>query len=184
MPNIRDLILFYSQYSKRCRDVFTLIERYRIPVSYISVDSALARKIVKSSDNMKITGVPSIIVVYDNGEAEIYEGYKVIEYLQQMIRPVEPTEGNPEQEPRRRPSRQREPDPIDEMDPGSERDEPFEDYDGETIEEETSSGGGGGGGGSARPKNAKERGMSDIKALAQQMEQQRKSMMGGRDGDS
>lgn len=87
MAYISEIILFYSNFSSKCKNVLYYIDQHQIPIKKINVSNPKIREIIKSyRTNIKITGVPTIIVSYTNAEAELFEGQKVMLWLDQFIK--------------------------------------------------------------------------------------------------
>ncbi len=87
MVNISEIILFYSQFSPKCKNILSLVDYYNFPVTRISVDSKDVRSKIQTGTNFKIKGVPTIIVTYTDDNAELYEGEKVMSWLSQLAAP-------------------------------------------------------------------------------------------------
>lgn len=85
MVNITEMILFYSRYSSHCKGVLSFIQQFNIAVSTVAVDNKKVRERIKAGKIFKIKGVPTLIVVYDNQNAEMYEGEKVLAWLNQLV---------------------------------------------------------------------------------------------------
>lgn len=82
---IVEILLFYSKFSANCKTVITYVKHYNIPVTPVSVDSKEIRKMIRNGNYFNIKGVPTIVIMFKNGNAEIYEGTKVIEWLKQFV---------------------------------------------------------------------------------------------------
>ena len=158
MVNIVDIIFFYSKSSSSCLNIIKFIESYNIPVKGISVDSKDIRQKIKNHNNFQIKGVPTIIVVYSDGNGGLYEGDKVYAWFSQLVssqnnkvpsHAIENTYISNENIP----------------------DEPLEDYPNYENEDEYEIV-------SEAPKNIKDQKSSDIKNLAMQMEEERKRTLG------
>ncbi len=159
MVNITEMVLFYSRYSPKCRDAINFINHYNFPVQQISIDSKETRDIIANGPYFKIKGVPSIIVTYADGNAELYEGEKVISWMSQLVA----TKEEPQRIPKHKNVEQ-----YDDMDEEIEEfDDDEEEY--EVLDAEESLYG---------KKNIKEKKMADIKDLAKKMEMERKKTLG------
>lgn len=84
MSNILEIILFYSERSHKSRTALQFIESNRLPIAKISIDSKQMRIFIKNSP-LKIKGVPTLVVIFTDGNAEIYEGPKVITWCHDMM---------------------------------------------------------------------------------------------------
>lgn len=85
MVKIKDIILFYSEYPKNCQNIFIFINKYNLRLTTVCIDKKVVRTHIRNDKLFNITHVPTLIVVYENGEAEKYEGAKIIEYMKQLI---------------------------------------------------------------------------------------------------
>ncbi len=149
MANIKEVVLFYSKYSPKCRNVNTFIDYHKFPISRISIDSKTARSIIKNGNHFKIKGVPTLIVLYDDGDAALYEGDKVLSWLGQLL------EGSHES-----------PKSNDEnMYSDNESDDEYE-----MLEDDVNQ--------KKKYKNVKDQKMASVKDLAKQMEAERKLTLG------
>lgn len=78
MDYISSIILFYSGFSENCKKTLHLINEYHVPIEQICVDSKYVRDKLNSTKKFyKIKGVPSLVVSYEDGNSELYEGEKV-----------------------------------------------------------------------------------------------------------
>lgn len=81
---MEQVVLFYSLKSKKCLPVLNIIKQYGISVKLFCVDSVEVRKKIKNGSLFSVRGVPTLLVSFNN-EAEVYEGEKVIQWLDQLI---------------------------------------------------------------------------------------------------
>lgn len=81
---MEQVVLFYSLKSKKCLPVLNIIKQYGISVKLFCVDSSEVRKKIKNGSLFSVRGVPTLLVSFNN-EAEVYEGEKVIQWLDQLI---------------------------------------------------------------------------------------------------
>jgi len=83
MVKIIDIVIFYSNFSKFSRKLNEYINSEKISLRYICIDSIEMRdRILKTH----IDVVPSMMVVYDNDDIEIYKGVeKIIIWLKSLL---------------------------------------------------------------------------------------------------
>ncbi len=98
MTKIEKMILFYSGYSDRCKNVIKFIKHYNIPVVPFSVDSESIRNIIKNGPYFGIKGVPTMVVIYSNDSMELYIGDKIIQWLRQLISQNNESESSEDEE--------------------------------------------------------------------------------------
>ena len=84
MSEIIQIIFFFSKFSENCKKPIEFIENYKLPVEYICVDSTSIKKKLKPLNFIK--NVPSLIVIYDNGKSNLYEGSKVLLWLSNYVK--------------------------------------------------------------------------------------------------
>ena len=100
--------LLYSKYSQSSKRLCDKIHNSQanIPIRFVCIDHKDIRKRIQMASNIKITSVPTILVVYDSGTVEKYDGGKASEWVDQEISsllppppPPPPPEPEPEPEP-------------------------------------------------------------------------------------
>lgn len=171
---IHDILLFYSENSPRCKSVKRYVDSVNIPVSLICVDSKAVRDNLSRLRNLRIYGVPTLAVVYSKQsgdtnilyEAEVFEGSeKTVAWLYQKFGsqdvsqnvPIQPQGGTyhpqdrPTERPTERPKVQKS---------VKHRDEKHEDRSAKS-----------------EPGDAKRKKIASIKALAKEMEEQRRKAL-------
>lgn len=78
MDHISNIFLFYSNYSENCKKTLQIINEYHIPAELICVDSKFIRDKLNSTKKFyKLKGVPSLVVSYNDGNSDLFEGEKV-----------------------------------------------------------------------------------------------------------
>jgi hypothetical protein len=83
--------LLYSQYSSKCKTLVNLIEQCPIDIkplvnlSIVCIDNEKIRKQICSSKNVNIQSVPCILVVYQDGGVEKYEGSNAFKWVEECI---------------------------------------------------------------------------------------------------
>lgn len=86
MSEIVDVILFYSKFSKACGPCIEYIMRNKLPVTLIPLDTANSREFVSNGSIMQIKNVPSMVVSYSTGDAQLYVGnQKIVGWLTAII---------------------------------------------------------------------------------------------------
>jgi hypothetical protein len=98
--------LLYSQYSSKCKTLVNLIEQCQIDIkplinlSFVCIDNEKIRKQICSSKNVNIQSVPCILVVYQDGGVEKYEGSNAFRWIEEIlykyIPPSPPTQTQPQ----------------------------------------------------------------------------------------
>ena len=175
--SIHDILLFYSQGSLYCNNVRQYISTINVPISFICIDSKTMRDKLSTINTLHVKGVPTLVVIYGSVEngmsvldtAEIYEGDKVMAWLRSNFEPkrIAPQPKERRQEPRP-PSREhgephREPKERRHSEPHREPKEQHEPRRDVTKK---------------APQDSKRRKIDTVKALAKEMEEQRKKSLG------
>jgi hypothetical protein len=88
---ILEIILFYSSFSQKCKPVLDIIRSYNLQenIFFVNVDSDKIRKNLKKTNYFSIRGVPSLIITYEDGKSDLFEGEKVILWLKKYIELLE-----------------------------------------------------------------------------------------------
>ena len=82
MADIKDIVLFFSESSHRCRSAVRMVREKAIPISLVSIDSRHMREHISRLKHLSIKGVPTLVVIREDMNAEVYEGEpKVISWL-------------------------------------------------------------------------------------------------------
>lgn len=110
-------ILLYSKYSAQCKRLIDKVSSCGIDLARllnlqtVCIDNEQIRKQILSDKKLNITMVPSIIVVYNDGFVETYEGAKAMNWLDDNIaryapppphQPQPPLPPPPQPQPRRK----------------------------------------------------------------------------------
>lgn len=83
--DVRGVYLFYSRYSKHCQTVF--LESKKLPfIKPVLIDHPVIRKKVMSSKKLPIQNVPTLVIVYKNGQALVWEGEKATDWVSEQLR--------------------------------------------------------------------------------------------------
>lgn len=81
-------ILFYSKYSPYCTTVLNLLHKYSFFsfITRLCIDNTLVRKqITESSSKLKITCVPCLVILKDDGITEQYTDQNVMDWLTSAV---------------------------------------------------------------------------------------------------
>ena len=94
--------LLYSKYSKYCTDLINLIENSNIDFSKetkllpVCIDNDDIRKKIISSTNIEIDSVPTILIIYEDGGVEKYEGEDAFNWVNDIINKLKPQKLQPQ----------------------------------------------------------------------------------------
>ena len=95
---IVDVVLFISKVSKECMPCVNFIGQNRIPVSIVKLDTESSRLAAQTNKNFQITGVPTLLVVFDNGKVQLFTGRdSIIPWLNNTIKNSQQN-NNPQQD--------------------------------------------------------------------------------------
>tara|TARA_A100001011_G_C14316037_1_gene848029 strand:+ start:3516 stop:4154 length:639 start_codon:yes stop_codon:yes gene_type:complete len=84
-------ILFYSNYSNICTSLISSIEncpvnfKNIVGLNYICIDNEKIREQIKRSKQYKLTEVPTLIVVYNNGSLEKLENIMLFNWIDNIV---------------------------------------------------------------------------------------------------
>ena len=87
--SIHDILLFHSYGSPYCDTVRNYVATINVPISFICIDSKAMRDRLSKINTLRVKGVPTLVVIYGSSSngvnvletAEIYEGDKVMSWL-------------------------------------------------------------------------------------------------------
>jgi hypothetical protein len=65
--------LFVSSTSKMCGPPFGVVQRFRLPVHVVRLDTSRIRQQVAQGQTFKITQVPTLVVEYTDGNLQVFE---------------------------------------------------------------------------------------------------------------
>lgn len=89
--SISDIILFVATGSKNCLVCLDFVRQTNFPVKIVRLDTEEARKRVSSGPDIKITSVPSLLLVYEDESAEVYsDSMKIIKIFNMLIKKSRP----------------------------------------------------------------------------------------------
>ena len=74
-------VLFWSKYSKHCKKLIDLMNQNNANIQTCCIDNKDIRKRLEIDKRIKITVVPTILSIYENGIIEKYEGEKAFDLL-------------------------------------------------------------------------------------------------------
>src|SRR5947207_4145419 len=77
-PNVVDVVLFVSKFSKSSVPCIELIVKNKMPVSIIPLDTKELRILAATAKRIQIKNVPTMVVVYDTGDVQAYMGAPTI----------------------------------------------------------------------------------------------------------
>ena len=84
--SISEVLLFIATNSRACMGCMEFIDRHRLPVKIIRLDSEEARTIAAGGTFFQITVVPTMVVIYNDGNTQLFIGTpKIIQWLTMMI---------------------------------------------------------------------------------------------------
>lgn len=87
MP-ISEVVLFVSSVSQACIPCIDFIQRFKLPVNLIRLDTVEARNHAKNGKYFSVTIVPTMVVVHDDGNTQMFVGSdKTIQWLKSSISP-------------------------------------------------------------------------------------------------
>ncbi len=94
---VYEKILFYSKFSSACLPPAQLIQKFKLDVAPISVDSLEVRERL-NGEQFSIRNVPTLLISFDDGRRQLYEGPKVMAWLTQYKNQIyRPQNQNPTQ---------------------------------------------------------------------------------------
>lgn len=85
---IEQLIFFTNESSRRCSQVHNYIQQNEIPVTYFRVGSKQVANTLKNGKHFKVSGVPSLVAIFEDGNFKVYEGDECNQFLQFIVNEV------------------------------------------------------------------------------------------------
>ena len=80
MTEPNKIVILYSKYSPKCKDILNSFDPSNGKVQLVCIDNIKVRnKIIKSS--IDIQSVPCVIMLYDNGQYDKFEGDNVYDWI-------------------------------------------------------------------------------------------------------
>ena len=90
-------ILLHSEYSSRCQDFLNIVSQLNLQLQYLCVDNTKVRQRILEDRTLDIRTVPCLLIIYDNGTVEKYEGEQAFMWLSVLVpRPEIPKESKSE----------------------------------------------------------------------------------------
>ncbi len=84
--SVTKAILFYSTVSKACIPCTKFIQQHNLPIQTIALDTKKIRDLVARAKNFRITAVPTLMVVYDDDDIQLFVGGgKIMDWLNKAI---------------------------------------------------------------------------------------------------
>lgn len=93
-------VLLYSKYSKHSKELIKMIDDSKVDFEnlaklvLVSIDTEEARKRILGS-NMEIKHVPCILIIYDDGGVEKYEGNDAFNWVEEIVTKHSPAKPEP-----------------------------------------------------------------------------------------
>ena len=83
---IADVVLFFSQYSRKSDPCVQLVIQAKLPIMLIPLDTTAIREAALNGSNIQIRSVPSMVVEYTDRNVQLYVGSpKIVSWLNGMI---------------------------------------------------------------------------------------------------
>lgn len=98
MNNPISIIAFYSKYSPVCKNLLSLYDPSKTFIRFVCIDNKSVRAKFTQSSNFRLSSVPCILMTYENGECEKFEGPNVSVWLESQLSALLP-KPDPEFEP-------------------------------------------------------------------------------------
>ena len=84
--SIEETILFVSTFSEKCRPCIETVKQHSLDIKIVRLDNSNIRQIVQKNKNISINVVPTLLVVYEGGNANIYQGVdKIMEWMSSLM---------------------------------------------------------------------------------------------------
>lgn len=84
--SISDVLLFVASNSKTCIPCVEYVTRYRIPAKIVRLDSEEARRSAANGPFFQVTVVPTMVVIYEDGNTQLFTGApKITQWMKMMI---------------------------------------------------------------------------------------------------
>ena len=97
-------VLFYSKYSKLSNEIIDVLNSIpediinMINIHLVSIDNEKTRSRIINDKKIKITFVPCIIIVYNDGNVEKYEGNTCLEWINTIVSKYIPSQEENEED--------------------------------------------------------------------------------------
>jgi len=83
-------LFFYSKYSVQCKKLTKLSEKLT-NINYICVDNSKVREYIQKDEKINIQYVPCILILYNDGIVEKFEGENAFRWVKKQLPPPIPT---------------------------------------------------------------------------------------------
>lgn len=84
--SVQDVILFVSSTSEKCGNVVGYIRQNNMPVRLVRLDTVADRIAAANGPHVQIHTVPSLLIIYEDSNIQLYVGQdKILEWLQSII---------------------------------------------------------------------------------------------------
>ena len=81
-------LCFYSKYSSQCKNFVD--QTKSLDLQFICVDNSIVRKKLESNSQFQIQYVPCILILYENGVVEKYEGEHAFRWAKNQLETTQP----------------------------------------------------------------------------------------------
>ena len=102
---LRTCTLLYSNYSPKSNELLQNLRNCpvnleaMVGLSFLCVDNEKIRKKIVKSKNIQINSVPCLLILYNTGDVEKFEGTRVFEWIDDIVRHNLPPQQPPQQPP-------------------------------------------------------------------------------------
>ena len=88
MTQVSEVALFFSKFSNESKNCVQFINKHKIPVHLVALDTPLERKMAIEGSIVPIKNVPSMVVTFSDGNTQLYVGNdKILRWLSAAIQP-------------------------------------------------------------------------------------------------
>lgn len=85
--SISEVLVFIATNSRVCAEPMKFIEQYRLPAKIVRLDSEEARSIAANGKYFQVTVVPTMVVIYDDGNTQVFVGaQKITQWMGMMMK--------------------------------------------------------------------------------------------------
>ncbi len=80
------MIVLYSKYSSKCQKFMEIFTKNPVPyIKPICVDNKIVRQQIFKSNNIRISTVPAVLLIYPQKKLEKFEGVHIFDWLLEQI---------------------------------------------------------------------------------------------------
>lgn len=85
-------VLLYSKYSPYCKQITTMLEqsKVQIPLQPLCIDNEKIRSRIINNPDIEIKSVPTILLLFQDGGVEKYEGGTAFNWVEEIIKRLSP----------------------------------------------------------------------------------------------